>query len=250
MIRILSILSIIFMFSCYSVLSDFEEVDEILSYTYYINEGWNAFETVNLSDTLSVDQHSEYYELALEMFDISLQAISFEFTDQNFSGPKYKSFNGKAWSQLYYANEFMDPLVHNIRDSLRNEAILSFDFALSDLEIALVDSVSSQDRCDIFLGYSYANYYKGLIEDSIYFDLTIHYSDLLLSEKTNYNFDHAQLNYLNIHYLRGKVYLGRQEYDAAYNEVKKIVNNCDPYVDDEIDINLLFNCFDQFINEN
>ena len=31
---------------------------------------------------------------ALEMFDISLQAINFEFTYQNFRGPKYKSFNG------------------------------------------------------------------------------------------------------------------------------------------------------------
>ncbi len=72
----------IFMFSCYSLLSDFEEIDELLSYTYYINEGWDAFESINLSDTLTASQHAEYYELALEMFDISVMAIDFEFTSQ------------------------------------------------------------------------------------------------------------------------------------------------------------------------
>ena len=72
----------------------------------------------------------EYYELALEMFDISLQAIGFEFTDQNFVGPKYKSFNGKAWSQLYYAGEFLEPELSNIRDSLRQESKIYFDQAL------------------------------------------------------------------------------------------------------------------------
>ena len=45
-----------------------------------------------------------------------------EFTDQNFSGPKYKSFNGKAWSQLYYAGEFLEPELSNVRDSLRQES--------------------------------------------------------------------------------------------------------------------------------
>ena len=73
MMRIFFILSMIFMFSCYSLLSDFEEIDELLSYTYYINEGWDAFESVNLSDTLLASQHSEYYELSLAMFDISIQ---------------------------------------------------------------------------------------------------------------------------------------------------------------------------------
>ncbi len=250
MIRFISILMMLMLMSCYSIVSEFGENEEILSYTYYMNEGWEAFESINLLDSEASVNHIEQYDLALKMFNIAIQAIDLEYSNQDMLGPYYKAYNGIGWSQLYYANEFMNSSVHNIRDSLRNEAVLSFDLALSDLEMAEVDSVSSQDRCDIFLGYSYANYYKGLIEDSIYFDLTLHYSDLLLSEKSNYNFDHAQLSYLNVHYLRGKVYLGRQEYDAAYNEVKKIVNNCDPYVDDEIDINLLFNCFDQFINEN
>ena len=249
MIRILSILSIIFMFSCYSVLSDFEEVDEILSYTYYINEGWNAFETINLSDTLSVEQHPEYYELALEMFDISLQAINFEFTNQNFMGPKYKSFNGKAWSQLYYAGEFLDPELSNIRDSLRQESLIYFDQALYDLDNSLFDEISDQDWCDTYLGLAYIHYNLGF-ENDIHMDSSLNYSQEILNRKPLYNFNHDELDYQNIHYLRGKIYLQKEMYQEAYDEIQQALEECDAIVDDEIDINLLLECFNQFANGN
>ena len=54
------------MMSCYSFVSEFTENEEILDYTYYIFEGWEAFEIVNLSDTILIDQHDYYYDLALE----------------------------------------------------------------------------------------------------------------------------------------------------------------------------------------
>ena len=251
MMRFAAILISFMLMSCYAIVSEFGENEEILSYTYYINEGWEAFESINLSDSLSsINYIDEQYDLAFEMFDVAIQAIDSEFSQQAFLGPYYKAYNGTGWSQLYYANKFMDPLDQGIRDSLRNEAVLSFDLAISDLGIALPDSVSSQDRCDIFLGYSYANYYKALVEDPIYFDLTLLYSDSILIEKPNYNFYHAQLNYQNIHYLRGKIYLGRQDYNAAYYEINKIVDNCNPYINDVLDINLLFDCFDEFISNN
>jgi len=249
MIKIFSILSIIFMFSCYSVLSDFEEVDEILSYTYYINEGWTAFEIINLSDTLSVAQHSEYYELALEMFDASLQSINFEFTDQNFLGPKYKSFNGTAWAQLYYAGEFLDPEYSNIRDSLREQSKIYFDQALNDLDNSLFDEISDQDWCDTYLGLAYVHYNLGF-ENSIYMDSSLNYSQEILNRKPLYDFIHDELNYKNIHYLRGKIYLQKDMYQEAYDEIRQAVEECDAMINDEIDIDLLLECFNQFANEN
>ena len=102
------------------------ENDEILSYTYYLNEGWGAFENINLSDSSSSIDHFEQYDLALKMFDIATQAIDLELMNQDSIGPYCKAYNGMGWSQLYYANEFIDTSVHDIRDSLRNAAILSF----------------------------------------------------------------------------------------------------------------------------
>ena len=249
MIKLLSILSIIFMFSCYSLLSDFEEVEEILSYTYYINEGWNAFETINLSDTLSIDRHDEYYQLALEMFDVSLQAINFEFTDQSFLGPKYKSFNGKAWTQLYYAGEFLNPEDNYIRDSLRQESKIYFDQALNDLTNSLFDDISNQDWCDTYLGLTYAHYNLGF-ENIIHLDTSLIYSQEVLDRKPLYSFVHDELDYKNIHYLRGKIYLQKNMYEEAYYEIQKALESCNAMVDDSVDIDLLLQCFDDFANTN
>ena len=72
MMRLFIILFFMFMTSCYSVVSEYSENEEILDYTYYINEGWNMFETINLSDTLLIDQHSDYYDLSLQFFNIAI----------------------------------------------------------------------------------------------------------------------------------------------------------------------------------
>ena len=248
MMRIFYILSMIFMFSCYSLLSDFEEIDELLSYTYYINEGWDAFESVNLSDTLLASQHSEYYELSLAMFDISIQAIDFEFTNQNFLGPKYKSYNGKAWSQLYYAGEFLNPENSHIRDSLRQQSKIYFDLALNDLDSSLFDEIFDQDWCDTYMGLFYIHYNLGL-EQSLSLDSSLYFSSKLLNLKPSYNFNHDELDYRNVHYLRGKIYLQKDMYDEAYDEILYIVEDCNAMVNEEIDINLLLECFDQFAND-
>ena len=39
-------------------------------------------------------------------------------------------------------------------------------------------------------------------------------------------------------------------YQEAYNEIKQALEECDAIIDDEIDINLLLECFNQFANEN
>ena len=62
------ILFIIFMTSCYSVVSEYEENEEILDYAYYINSGWNTFEAVNLTDTVSFSDHDEILHLIIRIF--------------------------------------------------------------------------------------------------------------------------------------------------------------------------------------
>jgi len=239
------------MISCYSVLSDFEEIDEILSYNYYLDQGWNAFETINLSSTDSTENinHSEYYDLALEMFNISILSIDDEFQQQNFMGPYYKSYNALGWTYLYYAGEFLEPSNSDIRDSLRNQSVFYFDSALTSLNNSLSEDICSQDWCDTYLGLSYTHYYRGL-DNSNYFDSTLFYSDLLINEKPYYNFYHDELNYKNVHYLRGKIYLIKELYNEAYNEIQNSIEDCNPYIDDELNIELLLECFDRFANGN
>mgnify|MGYP001164108045 FL=1 len=242
----ISIISfIIFMTSCYSVVSEYEENEEILDYTYYINAGWNTFESVNLTDTVSISDHDEFYILSLEFFNIAIQAIDSEFSSQEFVGPYYKAYNGIGWNQLYYAGTYLNDI--NKRDSLRNESIETFQMSHQDLLKSDFDEILNQDWCDMYLGLFYTNYYLGLTDTS-YFNSSLSYSDTLLSIKPQYNFIHDQLDYKNIHYLRGKIYLRKQLYNEAYEEIKIVIDDCDPFVSDEIDLNKLFDCFDQFSN--
>ena len=150
------------MFSC----SEFEEQEAISDYTYYLNEGWTAFEMVNLNN-LS-DNNPYYYDLALEMFIISIQAIDAEYSEQSLLGPYYQSYNGLGWSYLYYAGEFLGPDYTELRDSLRNTSKIYFDLAINDLQNSEFDNISNQDWCDTYLGLAYTNYYIGL--DNFNFD--------------------------------------------------------------------------------
>ena len=89
------------------------------------------------------------------------------------------------------------------------------------------------------------------LNDTSFFNQSLLYSDSLLAIKPQYSFNHDELDYRNIHYLRGKIYLRKQLYNLAYDEIKIIIEECNPYTDDnEIDLNLLFDCFDQFSNSN
>tara|TARA_A100001011_G_C14314027_1_gene847044 strand:- start:2185 stop:2922 length:738 start_codon:yes stop_codon:yes gene_type:complete len=243
--RLFIILFFMFMTSCYSVVSEYSENEEILDYTYYINEGWNMFEAINLSDTLLIDQHSDYYDLSLQFFNIAIQAIDSEFSSQEFVGPYYKAYNGIGWNQLYYAGIYLND--NDKRDSLRNESIETFQMSHQDLLNSEFEQILNQDWCDMYLGLFYTNYYLGL-SDTIFFNSSLSYSDTLLSIKPQYSFNHDDLDYKNIHYLRGKIYLRKQLYTEAYNEIKVVIEDCDPYTGDEIDLNKLFDCFDQFSN--
>ena len=238
MIRLL-LFCIMFMFSC----SEFEEHEAILDYTYYIHEGWVAFETINLDD-LS-DDNSYYYDLALEMFNTSIQAIESEFSDQSLLGPYYQSYNGLGWSYLYYAGEFLGPNYVEVRDSLRNTSKTYFDLAIDDLHNSEFDNISNQDSCDIYLGLAYTNYYTGLA--SLNFDSSLQYSDDLLNLNPLYSFEHDQLDYRNVHYLRGKIFLKTEDYDQACFEIDK-ANPCDCATDEGVDMNVLIQCFDNFAN--
>ncbi|MFL2988721.1 hypothetical protein DBW61_02800 [bacterium] len=246
--RLIFILYTILMMSCYSVISEYSESEEILDYKFYIDEGWKSFEAVNLSDTLLVDEHGDYYILALEFFNVAIQAIDTEFSSQQFTGPYYQAYNGIGWTQLYYAGQFLND--NQTRDSLRNESILSFQYAIENLNTSSFDQILNQDRCDTYSGLFYTNYYLGL-NDTSFFNQSLLYSDSLLAIKPQYSFNHDELDYRNIHYLRGKIYLRKQLYNLAYDEIKIIIEECNPYTDDnEIDLNLLFDCFDQFSNSN
>ena len=152
--------------SCYSVISEYSESEEILDYKFYIDEGWKSFEAVNLSDTLLVDEHGDYYILALEFFNVAIQAIDTEFSSQQFTGPYYQAHNGIGWTQLYYAGQFLND--NQTRDSLRNESILSFQYAIENLNTSSFDQILNQDRCDTYSGLFYTNYYLGLNDTSFF----------------------------------------------------------------------------------
>ena len=233
------------MTSCYSVISEYSENEEILDYAYYINQGWKTFEAVNLSDTVLVEDHIDYYNLSLEFFNIAIQAIDSEFSSQQFVGPYCKAYNGIGWNQLYLAGTYFNN--DQIRDSLRMQSNETFQLSHIDILNSQSDQILNQDRCDMYLGLFYTNYYKGL-NDTSYFNLSLNFSDTLLSIKPYYSFNHDQLNYQNIHYLRGKIYLRKQLYTKAYNEIKIVIEDCDPFVNDELDLDKLFDCFDQFSN--
>ena len=233
------------MTSCYSVISEYSENEEILDYAYYINQGWKTFEAVNLSDTVLVEDHIDYYNLSLEFFNIAIQAIDSEFSSQQFVGPYCKAYNGIGWNQLYLAGTYFNN--NQIRDSLRMQSNETFQLSHIDILNSQSDQILNQDRCDMYLGLFYTNYYKGL-NDTSYFNLSLNFSDTLLSIKPYYSFNHDQLNYQNIHYLRGKIYLRKQLYTKAYNEIKIVIEDCDPFVNDELDLDKLFDCFDQFSN--
>ena len=229
------------MFSC----SEFEEQEAISDYTYYLNEGWTAFEMVNLNN-LS-DNNPYYYDLALEMFIISIQAIDAEYSEQSLLGPYYQSYNGLGWSYLYYAGEFLGPDYTELRDSLRNTSKIYFDLAINDLQNSEFDNISNQDWCDTYLGLAYTNYYIGL--DNFNFDASLDYSEVLLSLNPEYSFDHDELDYRNVHYLRGKIFLKTENYEEACFEIDK-ANSCDCATDDGVDISTLIQCFDDFANGN
>jgi len=245
--KLFSFIFIMFMISCSDIVSDYQEEEQILDYQEYIYQGWNAFETVNLNELEQDSTNAYYYELALDMFEVSVQAIDYEFSDQNLIGPHYQSYNGIGWTQLYYSSEFLDPSVHYKRDSLRQESKVYFDKSL--ISISNIDNlqtqnenfiITSKDRCDTYSGLSYIYYYNGLNDSSLIS------SEKLLNECPAYHFNHDELDFRNIHYLRGKIYLFEDNYSQACIEINQ-ANNCQ-CDSGNVDIDILLDCFDQFSN--
>ena len=81
-------------------------------------------------------------------------------------------------------------------------------------------------------------------------DTSLIYSQEVLDRKPLYSFVHDELDYKNIHYLRGKIYLQKNMYEEAYYEIQKALESCNAMVDDSVDIDLLLQCFDDFANTN
>ena len=239
--KLFTFIFIMFLISCSDFISDYQEQEQILDYQEYIYQGWNAFETVNLNELEQDSASVDYYELALDMFEASIQAIDYEFNSQNLIGPYYKSYNGIGWTQLYYSSEFSDPSVHYKRDSLRQESKVFFDKSLYSLEDQNENSdIASQDKCNTYSGLSYIHYYNGENDNSLIF------SEDLLNECPEYNFNHDELDFRNIHYLRGKIYLFQDNYSQACIEMNQ-ANNCDCN-SNNVDIDILLDCFNQFSN--
>ena len=242
--KIISFIFIIFLISCSDIVSDYQEQEEILDYEEYLYQAWNAFETVNLDGVLQDSSSAYYYNLALDMFNISLLAIDFEFDSQGLVGPVSKSYNGIGWSQLYYASEFSEPSTHQIRDSLRQQSKISFDSAYVNLND---DSqlLTTKDRCDTYAGLAYINYYLGL--DDLDFESSLEASEALLNLDSDYVFIHDEFNFENIRYLRGKIYLLQDSLADACEElnyIESIACECS----DNLDINVILDCFNQFVN--
>jgi len=237
------LLLVIFMISC----SDFQEQEQFLDYSEYIFQGWNAFETVNLNESTQDSTNAYYYELALDMFEAAVQSIDYEFNSQNLIGPYYKSYNGIGWTQLYYSSEFLESDLHYKRDSLRQESKIYFDKSLFSLNSQSSNSnISSQDKCDLYSGLGYLHYYNGL--NNFSFDSSLIFSENLLNECSEYIFEHDELDFRNIHYLRGKIYLFQDNYSQACIEINQ-ANACE-CDSNNIDIDILLDCFDQFSNGN
>ena len=243
MIRILYILFTLIMISC----SDYIEQEQILDYNEYLYQGWVAFETINIENKYPKDStNSYYYDLATDMFDVSEIALNYEFESQNLEGPYYKTYNGLGWTKLYFASEFLNPEQHFIRDSLRIESKFYFDRANQSLNSQLDNNqILSQDKCDIFSGLSYAHYYNGL--NYFDFDSSLFFSENLINECPLYTFEHDELDISNIHYLRAKIYLYQDSLSNACFEINA-ANNCSCDIDD-VDINILLDCLEQFSNQ-
>ena len=226
------------MISC----SDYQEKEEILDYEEYLYQGWSAFETVNLYNSSQDSENAYYYNLSLDMFDASLQAIEYEFASQGLIGPVSKSYNGIGWTQLYYASEFLEPSMHDTRDSLRQQSKVSFESAHTNFNDDS-DLLTVQDRCNTHSGLAYIYYYLGL--DNLDFESSLNHSDTLLSLKPAYSFEHDELDFRNIHYLRGKIYLSMDSLANACEEINQAIN-CD--CSDNLDINIILDCFNEFAN--
>ena len=82
--KIFTFILIIFMISCSESISDYQEQEQILDYEEYLSQGWDAFETINLNELVQDSTNAYYYELALDMFEVSVIAIKYEFVAQNF----------------------------------------------------------------------------------------------------------------------------------------------------------------------
>tara|TARA_B100001250_G_scaffold381817_1_gene374444 strand:- start:643 stop:1383 length:741 start_codon:yes stop_codon:yes gene_type:complete len=241
--KIISFIFIIFLISCSDIVSDYQEQEEILDYEEYLYQGWNAFEAVNLDEISQDSSSAYYYNFALDMFNVSLLAIDFEFDSQGLVGPVSKSYNGIGWSQLYYASEFLEPSMHQTRDSLRQQSKISFDSAYVNLNN---DSqlLTTKDRCDTYAGLAYINYYLGL--DDLDFQSSLDASDSLLVLDDRYDFIHDEFTIENIHYLRGKIYLSQDLLADACEElmdIPSIACECDV----NLDINIILDCFNQFV---
>lgn len=239
---------IIILFFLFSSCSDYLEKEEILDYQEYLYQGWVAFETVNIENKFSKDSsNSYYYELAIDMFEVSELAINYEFLSQNLLGPHYKSYTGLGWSELYYSSEFLNQEDHYKRDSLRLESKSHFDKALINLDSQIESTnILSQDKCDLYSGLSYVHYYNGL--DQFEFDSSLFFSNLLINECPEYVFSHDEFDIRNMHYLRGKIFLYQDFYSEACIEMSN-ANNCSCDYNN-VDINVLLDCFEEFSSGN
>ena len=249
--KIISFIFIIFLISCSDIVSDYEEQEEILDYEEYLYQGWNAFEAVNLDEISQDSSSTYYYNFALGMFDASVQAIDYEFNSQNLIGPYYKSYNGIGWTQLYYSSEFLEPEFHYKRDSLRQESKIYFDKSLFSLNSQSSNSnIISKDKCDTYSGLAYLHYYNGL--DTFFFDSSLMFSENLLNECSFYDFAHDELDFRNIHYLKGKIYLFQNNYSQACVAINEALDEigCSCIDSEDIDVNILLDCFDMFSNGN
>ena len=178
-IKIFYILSLLFIFSCDAfdeIISELDESEAELEYSYYIQEGWEAIESENFLAALNFfDYIINAYQSLGDASDITEDII-------------FEAYHGFAWSNLFIANTLYG--IENSDQRLVYRDISYDAFFISESILDSIDFSSSAYSfdydCDILAGktlhhdykiYYYLNQYFAYDGDSEYLDDISLYSD-------------------------------------------------------------------------
>ena len=223
-IKILYILSVLFIFSCDAfdeIISELDESEVQLEYDYYIQEGWDSVESQDFPNAINFfDYIISVYESSEGSVDITGDLL-------------FEAYHGFAWSNLFVSNTLYGPENSDQRLAFRD---ISYDaFFIADSILNSIDFSSSEYSfdydCDILAGkalhhdykiYYYLNQYFSYDGDLEYLDNIDVYSNgeqfTDLNENGQYDIgeDFIDLNNNN-HFELGLENLVNQMNDNCFN---------------------------------
>ena len=235
-IKILYILSLLFLFSCDAfddIISELDESEAQLEYDYYIQEGWNAIQSQDFSNAINFfDYLIVAYQSSEEPLEITEDLI-------------FEAYHGLAWSNLFISNTFYGEENSDQRLAYRD---ISYEtFFISDSMLNLIDDFSSSMysfdyECDILAGkalhhdykiYYYLNQYFAYDgDDAEYLDyISIYSNGEFIDLNGNFQYDEGE-DFIDSN-SNGYLELGLE------NLIKQMNANCLDYIFPygDIDIN-------------